>query len=286
MRLAILTFESPQSDAIVARVLAERSDEVCGIVYGSSLIPRRTAWQSVRHVLRCCAPEFLAWKATEAVVTRLAVVKCRLLGRTPAVNPLHVMTSVAGVELVGTSDVNGADTVAVLRGWKPDVVISIYFNQLIRAPVFAICPVINVHGGRLPEGRGLFPYFWTLVHGDTTAGAAVHWMDEQFDTGDLLYDAQFPISADDTVHSLAWRCANVAAELLIESLDAIARGDPPRRPQDHSKARYMSWPHSRDVRRLWQQGRRFGSVRQIWQRTVGTSSPLPPPTSQRLSSSP
>lgn len=269
MRIAILTFESPQSNAIVGRVLAKRGEEVCGIVRATSVIPRKTAWQSLRFVVRRCALEFLAWKATEAVVTRLAVLSCRLRRRTPAVISLQDLTLAADVPLVGTTDVNAAETVALLRGWRPDVVISVYFNQLIRAPVFAICPVINVHGGRLPEGRGLFPYFWALVNGDATAGATVHWMDEHFDTGDLLYEGHFPISADDTVHSVAWRSADTAADLLLQALDAIEAGTPPRRPQDHSQGRYLSWPRSADVRKLWKRGRRFGSMRSIWQRTVG-----------------
>jgi methionyl-tRNA formyltransferase len=175
-----------------------------------------------------------------------------------------------GVPLVKAKKVNAADKVALVESWRPDLIISIYCNQLIRAKLINLAPqgAINVHPALLPKNRGLFPYFWALTNGDAETGVTVHWMDTKFDTGEILLQEKLPIAPDDTVISLARKSAELGADLLSCAVKLIQQGEPPRLAQDTTQVSYFSWPTAADVHRFRQQGRRYGSITEMWKDLV------------------
>jgi methionyl-tRNA formyltransferase len=58
------------------------------------------------------------------------------------------------------------------------------------------------------------------------------------DAGDIIVQRAEPIRADDTGESLEARLCEAGAELLVEALGALDRGDAPRTPQDHAEATF------------------------------------------------
>ena len=62
--------------------------------------------------------------------------------------------------------------------------------------------------------------------------------DKGMDTGDILLKREVAILPQETAGELVDRLAKVGAELLIETLRAIERGDCPREKQDESQASY------------------------------------------------
>ncbi|MFQ5666143.1 MAG: methionyl-tRNA formyltransferase [Candidatus Binatia bacterium] len=269
MRLAILTFESPQANFIIDRLLTRRPGQVCGIVRSDVIVPGKNRWQSMWFILRRTGLGFTARKGAEIMLSRAAAVLSRVTGGRRRFRSLTQMAVDARVPLIGTKDVNDAATLATLRTWQADLVVSVYLNQRIRSPLMELYPgrILNLHGATLPGNRGLFPYFWALVNGDTTGGATVHWVDPGFDTGDVLIEESFPIAPSETVNSLAWKSTRLGADLLLRAIALIEEGTPPRSSQDRTRGRYYSWPTRADVRRLKQRGRRFGSVVYAWNHT-------------------
>lgn len=267
LRAAILTFESPQGNLITQRLLRTRATEICGIVQALAVEPARPGWRSFLRIARRADTRLLAWKTAERVVSRLAWTWHRVRRRRPAIPTLAALAAEHGVPLVGTRDVNGAPAVATLRGWAPDVAVSVHFTQRLGKDVLAIpgLGTVNVHGALLPRNRGLFPYFWELANGDAEAGVTVHWVDEKLDTGDLILQRPIAIADDETVSSLAWKGAETGAALLEEALKLIASGAAPRLRQS-SAASYYSWPRRADVTRLRRAGRRLGKLRDAWRR--------------------
>lgn len=64
------------------------------------------------------------------------------------------------------------------------------------------------------------------------------FMDAGMDTGDIILQRVVPIDPEDTAGSLTAKLARVAAELLVETLALVERGEAPRTPQDHERATY------------------------------------------------
>jgi methionyl-tRNA formyltransferase len=254
------------------RLLREFPGQVVGIVRSEVAIVGKNTWQSIWFLVSQTGLGFVGWKGLEIILGRLAGLVQRLTGRKATVPSLAQLSAAGAVPLVGAKKVNAPATLATIRNWQPDLIISVYLNQLIRARLIELAPlgVINVHGALLPRNRGLFPYFWALANGDALSGVTVHWVDTNFDTGALLVQEPLPIEPDDTVISLARKTAELGADLLVRAVNLIASGDPPRLPQGEVEASYFAWPTAADVRRFKARGRKYGSILEMWRALMST----------------
>lgn len=271
-RVVVLTYQSPQSNLITDRLLAAYGDCVVGIVRSDVVVAGKSAVGSVAFLARHTGLGFVARKACELALGALAWRWSRITRRRPAVPSLAALAADARVPLVGATDVNASGTLATVRAWRPTLLVSINLNQRIGRELLDVAggDALNVHGAMLPRNRGLFPYFWTLANGDADAGVTVHWVNERFDTGDVILQRAYPILPGDTVAGLAWIGAEIGADLLVHALARIIDGRASRTPQDETAASYFSWPRRTDVRRLRRNGRRYGPLLDGWREVRGT----------------
>ena len=262
MRIVILSYESLYANLMTYRLIQARPGQVVGILRSDCLIYGKSLPGALGYLLRRSGLRFVGRKALELFESRAIAILFRLIGRPRQVPSLREIKATCGIPVVGSRDVNGPETLAVLRNWRPDVVISIYLNQLIKRELIGLPRLgcLNIHPALLPRNRGLFPYFWAIANGDAQSGITLHWVDEKFDTGDILLQEAIPIQPQDTLTSLAYKSAQVGAEMLVRAMQLVEAGDPPRIPQDNSHATYYSWPRPADQRRFRQGGGRYGTV--------------------------
>ena len=127
-----------------------------------------------------------------------------------------------------------------IRALTPDVIVVIAYGQILPRAVLEIPSVacLNLHASLLPRWRGAAPIQAAIAAGDRQSGITVMYMDEGLDTGDILLQRKIDISPAETGGSLHDRLAQVAPELLLESLRLLVAGHAPRIPQDQSHATY------------------------------------------------
>jgi methionyl-tRNA formyltransferase len=127
-----------------------------------------------------------------------------------------------------------------MRELHPDVLALAAFGQVIPQALLDLPPLgpINVHGSLLPKYRGAAPIQRAIMAGETETGVTTMWMDATLDTGDMLLDAALPILPDDTAGTLTPRMAALGADLLVQTLDGLAKGTISRRKQDDSRATF------------------------------------------------
>ncbi|HOL10462.1 MAG TPA: methionyl-tRNA formyltransferase [Bacillota bacterium] len=123
---------------------------------------------------------------------------------------------------------------------QPDLVVVVAFgqkipNEILYNPKYGC---INVHGSLLPEYRGAAPIQWSILNGDAVTGVTTMYMDEGWDTGDLIYQETTPIDPDENFACLYLRLAHLGADLLVKTIKDIEAGIAPRIPQDDSKATF------------------------------------------------
>ncbi len=121
---------------------------------------------------------------------------------------------------------------------QPDLVVVVAFGQkipdeILFGPRFGC---INVHGSLLPKYRGAAPIQWSIINGDAETGVTTMYMDEGWDTGDIIYQEKTAVDPDENFGVLYSRLAQLGAELLIKTLQDIENGKAPRIPQNHSLA--------------------------------------------------
>jgi hypothetical protein len=95
----------------------------------------------------------------------------------------------------------------VARFYNPSLII-VYGGKIIPKATLRsfLSPCINVHGSILPGYRGLDSYWWALVERKRhLMGYSIHHVDENIDTGNLLFIRQYSPSGNLLIRHLAWR---------------------------------------------------------------------------------
>jgi methionyl-tRNA formyltransferase len=127
-------------------------------------------------------------------------------------------------------NVNKGDFMQIVRGFAPDLNVSMSFNQILGKEIRELAPLgfINCHAGALPFYRGRNILNWALINGETQFGVTVHHVDEGIDTGDIILQRFAPIGPDDTYSILLEKAVTLCAEVLFDSLHLLAEGKAPR----------------------------------------------------------
>ena len=90
---------------------------------------------------------------------------------------------------------------------------------------------INVHPSMLPKYRGGNPYSRVIMNGETETGVTIHFMDEGFDTGDIIAQKAYHIHSKATMGTLFNELNVIGIELLLQVLQAYETQELPRIPQ-------------------------------------------------------
>lgn len=136
---------------------------------------------------------------------------------------------------------NGAIS-ELLSEINPDIIVVVAYGKLLPEYVlnYPKYGCINIHGSILPKWRGAAPIQYTILNGDSEGGVTSMYMAKGMDTGDMILKKSTPITEKDTAGVLHDRLAVIGAQLLLETLDAIADGTAPRQAQNDDEATYAS----------------------------------------------
>ena len=146
-----------------------------------------------------------------------------------------------------------AETKEQLKAANADVFVVVAYGQILSKKILEMPRLgcINVHGSILPKYRGAAPIQWCLCDGETETGITTMQMDVGMDTGPMLLKAYTPIALLDNAHQLAEKLTHQGAELLIETLLQLERGEISPIPQSDSEATYASLIEKSDYLLDW-----------------------------------
>ncbi|NOZ63852.1 MAG: methionyl-tRNA formyltransferase, partial [Caldiserica bacterium] len=115
----------------------------------------------------------------------------------------------------------------------PEVIIVAAFGKILPGDILAMPSqgAVNLHPSLLPDLRGPAPIPWAIILGKEKTGVTTIFMDEGIDTGDIILQEEAEISPRDTAFTLEQRLSEQGARMLLETLELIKKGKPPRRPQ-------------------------------------------------------
>lgn len=138
------------------------------------------------------------------------------------------------VEIESTSD---PELAGILRYLEPDLIVVVAFRILPRE-ILEIPGIgsINLHASLLPKYRGAAPIHWAVMNGEKETGCSVFFLKERVDAGNVIRQIRTRIGPDETAGDLYERLRYLGAELLVDSIRQIERGDIEGVPQDESEA--------------------------------------------------
>jgi methionyl-tRNA formyltransferase len=145
-----------------------------------------------------------------------------------------------GAPIFQPAKIKDPQTIEELRALTPDVIVVMAYGQILPRDVLEIprLACLNLHASLLPRWRGAAPIQAAIAAGDRETGITVMYMDEGLDTGDVLLQRNIEILPNDTGGLLHDRLAQIAPEVLLESLRFVAAGNAPRIAQDNTSATY------------------------------------------------
>ncbi len=143
--------------------------------------------------------------------------------------------------LVEVPHVNHPDVVALADRLHPDV-IAVFGTSLIRGGLLARgrLGMFNLHGGLSPRYRGADCTFWALYNGEPEqVGCTLHRIDAGIDTGTLIAHVRPEVRESDDELTLFWRGIRDSAEVYVEMLSRLERGEALGHPQPEKGTLYQ-----------------------------------------------
>jgi len=142
---------------------------------------------------------------------------------------------------------------AELQALRPELQVVVAFGQILPRTVIEIAPrgTVNVHASLLPRYRGAAPVQWAIANGETETGVTTMLIDEGLDTGPLLLCRRLAIGPEETAAELEPRLARLGAEILLETVRALADGTLVPQPQEHARASLAPLLRKEDGRVDW-----------------------------------
>ena len=177
-------------------------------------------------------------------------IKKALMSGAPYASPARTGRALPILQPARMKDQHAIDEIRTLG---PDVIVVVAYGQILPRTVLQIPKIacLNLHASLLPRWRGAAPIQAAIAAGDRETGITVMYMDEGLDTGDILLQRTVDILPNDTGGSLHDRLAQIAPEILLESLVLLAKGIAPRIPQDNSLTTYAPKLKREDGRIDW-----------------------------------
>ena len=135
-----------------------------------------------------------------------------------------------------------------LQEWAPDLIVVMAFGQILRKNVLELPRLgcLNAHASLLPRWRGASPIQAAILNGDQVSGVTIMQMDPGIDTGPMLRSREIAIDPEDTTVTLSAKMAELAAELLIETIPGYADGSIRPVPQPEEGACYTGMISKQD----------------------------------------
>lgn len=178
-----------------------------------------------------------------------------------------------GIRAIAPDDPNDASTAAALQKTQADVFILAGYGKILQQRIIDIPRLmcINLHAGKVPEYRGSSPLNWALLNGEASFGLSVLKLDGGVDSGDVLMQWEFEVSANDTIRELHSVANEQFPAMLLKVVQQIENGHCAPKPQDAQRARYFPLRFPDDGLVLWDQL----TARQIHNRIRALTEPYP-----------
>ena len=138
-----------------------------------------------------------------------------------------------GVEVFQPDRIKKEENIEVLKKYPADVFVVAAFGQILSKEILEMprYGCINIHASLLPMYRGAAPIQWEILNGEKKSGVTIMQMDEGLDTGDMLLAGEIAIEDTDTADSLHDKLSELGADLIVDALAKLEKGEITAVPQ-------------------------------------------------------
>lgn len=227
-----------------------RADDVSGAVNFSSAMPVHVAifasgaGSNARKIIEYFENQYVS-EFTAA--TAGANSKSSSLGTVNSARPIKVSLIVCNVPTAGVLEIAKEKGIPTLLINKTEFATSGYVESLRNSDIDFIVlagflwkvpevlvkaypkSIINIHPALLPNygGKGMYGsrvHEAVIAAGESKSGITIHWVDENYDEGDIIFQAECTIAAGDTPEILAQKIHALEHQHFAPVIEKILRG--------------------------------------------------------------
>lgn len=145
-----------------------------------------------------------------------------------------------GIPVLQPVKIREPEAAAALRQYEADLFVVVAFGQILSRELLDMPRLgcVNIHASLLPKYRGAAPINQCILDGEQETGVTIQQMGEGVDTGDILTVKVVPIAPRETAETLYGKLSEAGAELIVETLPKLERGELTPVKQDESLSSY------------------------------------------------
>jgi methionyl-tRNA formyltransferase len=174
-------------------------------------------------------------------------------GRTLTPSPVHAFALSRGLMVRTPRDLRAQEDIAAFASLDLDGAVVVAFGQILARQILEAPRLgcLNLHASLLPRWRGAAPIQRAIMAGDALTGAQIMKMSEGLDEGPVLAGMTTRIDALDTAGGVAERLAQGGAQLMVEALERLSRGEADLVPQPAEGVTYARKIRPKDAAIRW-----------------------------------
>lgn len=110
-----------------------------------------------------------------------------------------------------------------LKALEADLFIVVAFRMLPKS-VWSMPKMgtFNLHASLLPDYRGAAPINWAIINGENRTGVTTFLLDEEIDTGEIIFQQECEIEPEDNFGSLHDKLMAIGTGLVLKTVDYLA----------------------------------------------------------------
>lgn len=135
-------------------------------------------------------------------------------------------------EVLEKKDLTGPALMTLMKRYEIDFIVLAGFLCMVPDELTEVYPkrIVNIHPALLPKfgGKGMYGahvHEAVVAAGEKETGITIHYINERYDEGEIIFQKSCPVSPEDTpemvatkVHALEYACYPVVIEQLLEAL--------------------------------------------------------------------
>ena len=193
-------------------------------------------------------------KILDAGTDEVVAVYCAPDKEGKPLDPLKAFALEKGVPVYQPANFKDEEVLAQIRAHDADLMVMAYVIIFVPEAARDIPKhgSICFHPSLLPLHRGPSSINWPIIWGSPKSGYSWFYPTDGLDEGDILLQWECEIGPDDTLGDVYFKkIFPRAIDSVLEVCDLFRVGNPPRTPQDESKATYESWCKKKDAKIEW-----------------------------------
>ena len=146
-------------------------------------------------------------------------------GRRVSASPVKAFALERGLPVLQPSDLRDPGFLSQFAAYQADVIVVVAF-RILPAELYSMPPrgAFNLHASLLPRYRGAAPIQRAIMNGERETGVTTFFLKEKVDTGQIILRESTPIGEDENAGDLADRLANLGADVVVRTVQAIEQG--------------------------------------------------------------